>query len=235
MTKNEKRLYSITEQLNKGDEVLRKQAAIDMVAYIHEVRKINKKELLAAQIIDVLADFAMEDEWNECYSLLSKSSTDMFRYQAIYAKAWRLNKNISPDSNAILQTFLEGVKFAEANKNNSQLADFLCRVGECYMKLGLFDEALKVVTQSMALANNAHNPSLVALNTYYTGIILFCKSLPQCALDKLREASNLAVDNKFKWLTKQSEVMRAYYTLETGDVEGAKTILHGWMENFAIL
>lgn len=235
MTANQEKLLKINEKLNTGDAIIRAKAADEMMDLIRGTADVDMKIILANQIINVLADLDNILDWDFCFQLLSHATKPEFRFSAIFAKAWRLKKNPALKIADLISVYQEGVKLSEETYMNDKKSIFLMCLGKCFLLEKQNDLAFDAFTQSIALANNVKNYSLVAIDTYYIGVLLQKNGFSQCAIDKLREASNLAIDNKNGDIAQFTEVVRAYYTLLLGDVEEATFILKDWYKHFGFM
>lgn len=95
-------------------------------------------------------------------------------------------------------------------------------------------EAISWFSKAAAIAEDTHNSNLLALTKYYTGICLYKLGHHAMANSYLREATEIAFQEKNQVIAQHSELMRAVVLMDQGKTDQSHEILRQWEHHFAL-
>lgn len=223
------KIFKIQEDLIK-DKFAKESACNEGIALINVLDEDIKKNSIRLIILDALIELGREEDYTKCIEAL-KEDVDYHNQLAGIQAQIRLQEiagNISEELKCI-DNYLE---VAKNNSANDALASGYLNKGQTLYKNKEFMPSLECYERGISIAEQTHNLSLVSAYKYYIGLVLFDLGHWELGMAKLREASELAIGQHCIGIAKQSEIMRAYNMLESGDEESSKLILKTWVDNF---
>lgn len=134
-----------------------------------------------------------------------------------------------------LEAFNTGIEIAKCQNDDIALSEGLLNRGKVWMAMGDLDNALDDFSRTIPVAEKTNNYKLVAIAHYYTALILKAKGHPELCLQKLREASEIAMRQHSQTIVMQTEVLRAKVQMELGRTDVAKKILDDWCKEFGLM
>lgn len=229
-----KQLQTIFQQLATGDFVCRMNACSDALRLIDAIQDNTKKDYIRQNIVLYLIDLERGVEAHDLITSL-RSSNDLNMRIASYFDQIEYCKKIDNDNNKVEQAINECLAFTKANCVKPAEIDATMEWGKFLSKKGDVRDALTCFADVSLFAENNHNRKLLAVSKYYIGYCLY--RLGHLALSEsyLREATEIACQERNDSIAKHTEVLRTVVLMKQGNEEEANTVLQQWEENFALL
>jgi len=231
MTELQKKIQSLIISVVTVDRFSKPVYCNELLGIIKGVTNLEEQAGLYCQIAPVLVDMKMDQELQQCIDSL-KSNTEDYRASLSACFIKRLWCRRVGDNNGCISAITEGIEISEKNGDSTALAQGLTMRGKAYMKAERYDDALVDFNKSILLAEDTHNFNQLAINKYFIGLVLFAKGHNELGFEKLREASEMAHEQKCADIIKHTEAVRALKMLECGKVDAARLILSKWFTEF---
>lgn len=233
MTELQKKVHAIQERLATGDAHEQGVACDEALELMETLTEIEQKETLCSIIIAPLLDLNRENDWHMCLNILQQSSVCRLQMTAVFSEAWWFMKR--KDISGMIDVYEKGISIATTHEDKQAMAECYLGKGKSLIQQSEMTQALDAFGMCIETAKQVFNLKMVAVATYYIAIVMLALGKPAIALEKLREASDIAVAQKSQNIVKHIEVVRAHLLLEQGDAEKAKTILNDWTTQFALM
>ena len=233
MTELQQKIYDIQQRLAIGDAHEQNVACNDALALLDSMETVEQQETLCTVIVAPLLDLNREADWRRCIGILQSSSNGYNQLTAIHSEAWWCMKR--NDISGMLEIYNQGLKIATGCNDKQAIA--VCYLEKGKVLIRMKENTLAIDAFGMAIENakEVFNYKLVAVATYYIALVMNELGRPAIALEKLREASDIAVAQKSQNIMRQTEVVRAKMLFEQGESKEAMTILDDWMKQFGLM
>ena len=205
---------------------------LQFIEGIGEEKKEAKAELYAF-VVPHLIDLNEEEKVNQILDYLLQQDDYHFHLNAVYAKSEMAKR--ANDWEKYVNVFSEGLIIAEKNHDTIALSQGYVMKAKGVMRLSRFQEALEDLNLAIPLAESLMDFKLVAVAKYYIGTTLWEMGHTELALEKFREASDLAHEQKCSDIIKHTEVARALYLLKNGEAKAAEGLLETWYREFGLM
>lgn len=223
------KILNIQVGLSK-DRFAKEKACDDAVNLVNELDDDFKKNAIRAMAINAMIDLDRKEDYSSFIKALVNDKNYYWQLEGKRAEI-RLLK-IAGDNKKVLSGLNQLLKIAEINKDFDTIASTYLEKGQVMYRLNELLPALECLEKGIVFAEESHNLCLASAFNYYIALVLFELGHGELGIEKLRETSELAIEQHCIGITKQSEIMRAYYMLESGDEESSKLILKTWVDNF---
>lgn len=205
---------------------------LQLIEGIDEKKKETKAELYAI-VVPHLIDLKDEGKLNQIIDYLLQQDDYHFHLNALYAKSEMAKR--ANAWNEYVNIFKEGLIIAENNHDTIALSQVYVMKAKGLMRLSCFQEALEDLNLAIPLAESIKDFKFVAVAKYYIGTTLWKMGHAELALEKFREASDLAHEQKCSDIIKHTEVARALYLLKNGQAKAAEGLLETWYCEFELM
>lgn len=226
------KILNIQVELSK-DRFAKEKACDDAICLINELDEDYKKNAIRAMTVNALIDLERKEDYTSFIEALVNDKNYHLQLEGKQAEM-RLLKNTG-DSQKILSGLDQIIEIAERNHDSETMASMYLEKGQILYHNNELMTALECYEKGIGIAEESHNLCMVAAFNYYIALVLFDFNHWELGIEKLRESSELAIEQSCIGIAKQSEIMRAYYMLERGDIESSKLILNSWVDNFKVL
>lgn len=233
MTELQQKLSGIHHRLIIGDAHEQNNACNEALALLASRKKPEEREILCSMIVATLLDLNRETDWRRCIGILQNSSDFHTQLVAIRSEAWWCMKH--KDLSGMLERYEKGLKMATRYDDKQAMAECYLEKGKTLIRMTENTAAIDSLGMAIENAKEVFNYKLIAVATYYIALAMNQLGQPAIALEKLREASDMAVAQKSQNIVRQTEVVRAKMLFEQGETEEAKTILNDWMAQFGLM
>lgn len=205
---------------------------LELIEGIEEEKKETKAQLYAI-VVPHLIDLNKKEKVSHIVDYLLQQDDYHFHLNALYAKSEMAKR--ANDWNEYVNIFNEGLIIAETNHDTIALSQGYVMKAKGLMRLSRFQEALEDLNLAIPLAESFMDFKLVAVAKYYIGATLWKMDHTELALEKFREASDLAHEQKCSDIIKHTEVARALYLLKNGQAKAAEGLLETWYREFELM
>lgn len=205
---------------------------LQLIEGIDEEKKETKAELYAI-VVPHLIDLNEEEKVSQIVDYLLQQEDYHFHLNALYAKSEMAKR--ANDWKEYVNIFKQGLIVAENNHDTIALSQGYVMKAKGLMRLSRFQEALEDLNLAIPLAESFKDFKLVAVAKYYIGTTLWKMGHTELALEKFREASNLAYEQKCSDIIKHTEVARALYLLKNDQAKAAEGLLETWYREFELM
>ena len=213
-----------------------KKAICDEFLQLVEGLGEDKKELKAelySIVISYLTDLNDDKRVCQIGDYLLQQEDYHFHLTALFAKA-EMAKRMN-DWIKYVNCFDEGLIIAENNKDTFALSQGYVMRAKGLIQMNDHLRAMEDLNIAIPLAESVKDFKLVAVAKYYIGVLLWKMGHMELALEKLREASDMAYEQKCSDIIKHTEVARALYLLMKGEAEAAEGLLQTWYREFEFM
>ena len=233
MNKDSQKLLKIQERISTRDAHEQIDACDEALKWIDSLSDIGLQNSIRALIIGTLLDLNKLKEWKECAQFLKKSEDYHLQLIAVHSEGWFYRKH--NDFANMRIAYQQGISIAEDNNDYQSLAE--CCMGEAKSLLFLakWNDALIPLNRSISAAREIFNYKMIAVANYYIGLVMRQLGYHYIAYEKLRDTSDLAIEQHAQGIAMHTENVRASWYLEDGDTETAKNILNDWNRNFGMM
>ena len=233
MTELQQKVHAIQERLATRDAHEQNLACNEALELLETLTETEQKETLCSITIAPLLDLNRENDWRKCLNILQQSSICQFQMAAVFSEAWWFMKR--KDISGMLDVYEKGIAIATTHDDKQAIAEcYLCK-GKSLIQQSELTQALNAFGMCIEAAKQVFNFKMVAVATYYIAMVMHAMGKQAIALEKLREASDIAVAQRNQNIVKHVEIVRAKLLLEQGDQEKAKIILNDWMTQFGLI
>lgn len=205
---------------------------LELIDSIEEDKKEAKAELYAI-VVPHLIDLNKKEIVSQIVDYLLQQKDYHFHLNALYAKSEMAKR--ANDWNEYVNIFNEGLIIAETNHDTIALSQGYVMKAKGLIRLSRFQEALEDLNSAIPLAEALMDFKLVAVAKYYIGTTLWKMDHTDLALEKFREASDLAHEQQCSDIIKHTEVARALYLLKNGQAKAAEGLLETWHREFELM
>ena len=205
---------------------------LQMIESIDEDKMEAKAELYCI-VIPHLIDINKYDEVRQIIDYLLQQKDFRFHLNALLAQSEMAKR--ANEWNQYVSCFNQGLTIAEKNHDKIALSQGYVMRAKGLMRLNRLQEALEDLNVAIPLAETLNDYKLVAVAKYYIGISLWKMGHTELALEKFREASDLAHEQKCSDIIKHTEVARALYLLKNGQAKAAEGLLETWYREFELM
>lgn len=205
---------------------------LQLIEGIDEEKKETKAELYAI-VVPHLIDLNEEEKVSQIVDYLLQQEDYHFHLNALYAKSEMAKR--ANDWKEYVNIFKQGLIVAENNHDTIALSQGYVMKAKGLMRLSRFQEALEDLNLAIPLAESFKDFKLVAVAKYYIGTTLWKMGHTELALEKFREASDLAYEQKCSDIIKHTEVARALYLLKNDQAKAAEGLLETWYREFELM
>lgn len=227
------KILKLQIQLNTCDLYARGNICNQLLEIIRTTANEDLKAELCKMVMLHLVDLDRKEELEFCQDILRNHSDYHSHLAAFWSQSsWCLKHG---DINGQLEVFNTGLKISERHGDDIAMSEGYLHRGKVWMEIGDLDNALDDFNRSIPIAEKTNNYKLVAIAHYYTALILKAKGHPELCLQKLREASEIAMRQHSQTIVMQIEVLRAKVQMELGRTDVAKKILDGWVNEFGLM
>lgn len=226
-------LEDIFQRLQTGDAAIRNKACDDAKQLISQLDDENKKNYVRQSVLIHFIERGRFAEASEMILALRNSidqNQQLFSY-FINIEFWKKQENQADQVEKAIQ---------ETITYTGQI-DIPGAKAEAYSIYGSFliqkcnpREAITWFSKAAAIAEDTHNSNLLALTKYYTGICLYKLGRHAMANSYLREATEIAFQEKNHVIAQHSELMRAVVLMDQGKTDQCHEILRQWEHHFAL-
>lgn len=226
------RIQKLQMQLLTTDIFAKGSLCDEFLALIGEVdeNKPEGKAELMSFIIPHLIDLGRNDDVLKMVDYLLSQKNYRFHLNAIFARSEMAKR--ANDWNLYVKIFEEGIAIAEKNNDSVALSEGYVLRAKGLMMLEKHSEALDDLNRCIPIAESVHNYNLVAVAKYYIGVALWSIDCDNLAMEKFREASDLACEQKSSDIIRHTEAARALFLLKKGEAKAAEGVLEAWYEQF---
>lgn len=205
---------------------------LQLIEGIGEEKEETKAELYAI-VVPHLIDLNEEEKVSQIVDYLLQQEDYHFHLNALYAKSEMAKR--ANDWKEYVNIFKQGLIVAENNHDTIALSQGYVMKAKGLMRLSRFQEALEDLNLAIPLAESFKDFKLVAVAKYYIGTTLWKMGHTELALEKFREASDLAYEQKCSDIIKHTEVARALYLLKNDQAKAAEGLLETWYREFELM
>ena len=205
---------------------------LQLIEGIGEEKEETKAELYAV-LVPHLIDLKEEEKVSQIVDYLLQQEDYHFHLNALYAKSEMAKR--ANDWKEYVNIFKQGLIVAENNHDTIALSQGYVMKAKGLMRLSRFQEALEDLNLAIPLAESFKDFKLVAVAKYYIGTTLWKMGHRELALEKFREASDLAYEQKCSDIIKHTEVARALYLLKNDQAKAAEGLLETWYREFELM
>lgn len=233
MSKLPKKILELQIQLNTCDLYAKGHICDQFLEIIRTAPNDDLKSELCKIVMLELVDLNREKDLSFCQDIMMSHHDYHSHLAALWSRALWCRKH--KDLDGQLDAFNKGLEIAKCNNDDIALSEGLLNRGKVRMERGDLDDALDDFCRTIPIAEKINNYKLVAIAHYYTALILMAKGYPELCLQKLREASEIAIRQHSQTIVMQTEVLRAKVQMELGRTDVAKKILDGWVNEFGLM
>ncbi len=220
------------------DNIAKQNACGEMLRLIHKMEKTenyDKRAIneLRGMVLPHLIDYNNMKDAQKQIDAMMESEDYRIKLAALYSKSMmcqRLN-----DLDGRMEAINKGIMMAEENNDAEALAEGHLFRGKLQMEKEQWMGALEDLNKSITFAKEAKNAQLIAVLMYYIGLSLFKMGHAELGMEKLREASDIAHEQRCSNIIMHTEVVRALHLLNNGKVDVAKEILSDWYKEFKMM
>lgn len=232
MTELQNQVHTIQERLAIGDKHVQKYVCNDALALLGTLTDSEQRASLCSLIVMPLLGQGRLDEWHKCLDILYSSPICRFQMIAVETEVeWYRKKN---DADGMQRVYNKGIELATKLKDNDAISRCYLGKGKTSIIQNQPDAALASLGNCIEFAKLDFDFNLVAAATYYMAIVMHMMQRPAIALDKLREAADIAVAHHNPLITQMTEMLRAKWMYEQGEMAIVETIFKDWINNFAL-
>lgn len=206
--------------------------------YLRIVEELDEKESetkaeLKAWAIPFLIDINRIDEALHIIGYLQKQSHYRFHLHAFIMQAEIAKRR--NDWRGYVEAIDKGLGVAKIHENIGALSQGYVMRAKGFLKLEKYQCALEDLNSAIPYAEKSSDFNLIAVAKYYIGIILMAMEHSELAMEKFREASEMAHEQKCSDIAKHVEVVRALYLLKMGETKAAEGLLETWYREFCFV
>ena len=202
-----------------------------MLGEIGEDKSEAKAELMTF-LIPHLIDLGRNDDVHEMVGYLLSQKNYRYHLIAIFAKSEMAKR--ANDWTLYVKIFDEGIMIAEKNEDSVALSEGYVSRAKGLIKLERYREALDDLNRSIPVAESGHDYNLVAIAKYYIGVALWSMGYEDLTMEKFREASDLAHEQRCADIIRHTEVARTLFLLKKGEAKAAEGVLETWYKEFGL-
>lgn len=231
---NQQQLDKLYHQLYTGDAVQRNNACNGILKLIEQSTDVDHQDRLRQSIIYPLIDLGRVYHAEMIIEALQKSANPDMQ-AASYFHRIEFCKKILRDSSQVEAAICEAMAFAEIVGNHAAKADADMEYGRFLSEQGRERDAINLFSDVACYAENHHNPKLLAASKYYIGFCLYRLGHLVMANSFLREATEIAFQERNQILAQTSEVLRFIVLKKLGKDDESSLIFQQWERHFALI
>jgi len=220
-------------RLNTCDLYARGSVCDEFLEWIKSTEKDDLKAELCKMVMMHLVDLDRDADVKFCQDVLMAHHDYHSHLASLFASAALCKRRMDIDGQ--LSAFNSGLEIAVRYGDDVALSEGYLHRGKVLMQKGRLKEAMDDFNRLIPIAEKLSNYNLVAIALYYVGLVLWTMGHKELCLQKLREASEMAVRQHSQNIAMQAEVVRAKVLLELGRADVAKEILDGWVNQFGLM
>lgn len=216
-------------------DVYEKQLALnDAFNLINDIEDENKKNDIRMSLLGVLVDMGRDKEWKECLSHLQKSNIYQHQICALFSIAQQYIKQ-KEDLKDVLATYLKILDLTRLHDDAQKQSEACLEIAKINISTSNFADSIEYLNQSISCATKIHNFNMIATATYYTALSMYNMGYRNIAMEKLRDASNIAREQRNPNIIKHTEIVRAKMLMDNGNFEIAQKTIDLWYNEFAMM
>lgn len=230
---NTKRINYILYQLQSGDAVTRNNACDQALLLISRMTDKTEQNKLRQSIVLSLIDLGRGDDALSIIQTLRKSEDQNMRIVSYFD--WiEYCKKIVHDTIEVEEAIRQCLAYTRELGVKEATVDAEMEMGKLLINKGEVREAINNFSDVSLYAESNHNRRLLSVSKYYIGYSLYRLGHLIMAENFIREATEIAYQEKSAYIAKQSEIMRAIVFMKQGQNNNASTIFRQWEDNFAL-
>lgn len=229
----QERLRRLQIQLNTLDIYAKNAVCDELLSILKEQDDEHVKSEIRRIIVFPLVDLNRINDLMACVDVMLSQSDYEQNIVALMAKEHYLRRQNRLEE--VLALHDQQLQLAEQYGRNEMLADGYLQRGKVYLELSKMDEALEDFNRAILLATNFYNYNLVAVAKYYIGLCMLSLGHEGLGMEKLREASETAREQRISDVVMHTEAFRALMMLEKGKADVAQEMLKCWADEFKLM
>jgi len=227
------KIQDLQIRLNTCDLYARGCVCDEFLEWIKSTEKDDLRTELCKMVMMHLVDLDRDADVAFCQDNLMKHYDYHSHLAALFARAALCKRH--GDIDGQLSAFNSWLEIAVRYGDDVALSEGYLHRGKVLMQKRRLKEAMGDFNRLIPIAEKLNNYNLVAIALYYVGLVLWAMDHKELCLQKLREASEMAVRQHSQNIAMQVEVVRAKVLLELGRADVAKEILDGWVNQFGLM
>lgn len=233
MSELREKILGLQVQLMTKDSFAQSPLCDEVLRLIEELDNEDAKIELCKLVLLYLIDLERMEDAQGCIDMLMAHADYRSHLSALWARSIICQRK--KEVRGYAQCFDEGIAIASEHNDTEALAEGYLFRGKAMIYADSLDEALEDLNKSIMYATDEKNFKLVATCKYYIGFVLLAMDHVELGMEQLRDASEIAHEQKSQSIIMHTEVVRALYYLGKGENDAALKVLSSWFEEFKMM
>ena len=225
---------TIYDRLMTRDVYEKRLALNEAFNLINQIEDENKKNDIRVSLLGVLVDMGLDKEWDEYISYLQKSNIYQHQISALFSVAQQYIKQ-KKDLKEVLSIYMRILDLTRLHDDTQKQSEVCLEIAKINIFDSNFIDSIEHLNQCISNATKIHNYNMIATATYYTALSMYNMGYVNIAMEKLRDASNIAKEQRNPYIIKHTEIVRAKMLMDNGDFEIAQKTIDLWYNEFAMM